>query len=80
MEIKQQNILVWTRARPVGRGFIVDTNKDVYIFGMLHPGVDIAQWYCAPLRFMCPAIDSGCGLIFFNLFITSLAICGFTIP
>ena len=35
---------------------------------MLHPDVDIAQWYCAPLPFKCPAIDSGCGLIFFHFF------------
>ena len=35
---------------------------------MLHPGVDIAQWYCAPLPFKCPEIDSGFGLIFFHFF------------
>ena len=38
---------------------------------MLHPDVDIAQWYCAPLPFKSPAIDSGCGLIFFHLFFFS---------
>ena len=47
----------------------MDTNKDVYIFHTLHPDVDIAQWYCAPLPFKCPAIDSGCGLIFFISFL-----------
>ena len=32
----------------------------------MYPDVDIAQWYCAPLPFKCPAIDSRCGLIFFS--------------
>ena len=35
-EINQQKTLVQTRARWVVRGFIVDTNEDVYFFRALH--------------------------------------------
>ena len=52
---------------------IVDTNRDVYFYRVLHvTEVDVPQRYCAPLPFKCTAIDSWCRLIFLISFFFSL--------